>query len=960
MANRTDTQSVINLVINGKQAMTSLRELTDTQRRLNTEMRNMRPSDPQYPARLRELQMINRALTEQRREIQGLNTESDKLKTNWKDIAGGIVGGFGISAGIDLIKEFGVQVFQTTAKFEKLEAVLTTTLGSRSGAQLAMKQIQKFASETPFAVDEITEAYVKLANRGFKPTMEQMTKMGDVAASTGKTFDQLVEAQLDAETGEFERLKEFGIRAEKEGDRVRFTFKGISQEVEFTSDAIRNYIVSLGDAEGISGSMASISETLSGKVSNLGDSWDSLLKTVGSETQGVFSSAISIMNNAIGAMDQYMSDLSLAQKYNAPGSSMWDRITGALGGSAAGGGGISSAQLKRREFAGMSEALDDQIGSTKYFKDLFAIQGDLLTRMKSLDRSTKEGAASYQLYADKLKMIKERSTEIATDREREKLIKQGDAAKKAAEEKEKADKKNKKLDDQEAKRILALYKKNEEDYKKLGIQRLDDQLSKNQKEIEQEERKYDDLIKREESFLRLKKISPTQKKNTEGRIDQLTSEKEAAINSLRLRQETETTEKILELRTRLTNAHESELQKETDLINKFYDRLEKENAGNQTVIDKLKLERVKELSNAELREKERLEEEKRKIESESSLLDGTAKDQKLAKINKQYDDEILALKRKYSKELQETQVFQDALAAIEQNRKNSISAINTGEEEDEKKDVALQSAQALSDAYFTISANNRRRESDMALAEINKQREQELSNKNLTESQKKAINDKFDAKVRAEKLKAWKADQRAALSQAVISGALSVIKALPNFILAGAAGIAAAAQIAVIATEKPPEFWTGVRNFEGGLAIVGDRGPEAVEENGKVWMANKPMLAKLEPGSNVFNANQTKSMQKTLGETLYPQAHYTLDSSGIRKAERNYRSVGQSPSFGPLDSSDNAGSNTANTNNTLSTIALEQKVDVLIDVLGKGLIFDYKAFEEFQTKIQYTRNSQSG
>jgi hypothetical protein len=36
----------------------------------------------------------------------------------------------------------------------------------------------------------------------------------------GKDMMQMIEAVADASTGEFERLKEFGIKASKQGDQV--------------------------------------------------------------------------------------------------------------------------------------------------------------------------------------------------------------------------------------------------------------------------------------------------------------------------------------------------------------------------------------------------------------------------------------------------------------------------------------------------------------------------------------------------------------------------------------------------------------------------------------------------------------------------------------------------------------------------------------------------------------------
>jgi hypothetical protein len=186
----------------------------------------------------------------------------------------------GILAGIS-IAHIGGEIVETLSKFERFESVLTNTLGSGSAAQKALADITKFAAKTPFEVDGLTDSFVKLANQGFVPTMLEMTKLGDIAASKGKELNQLAEAVIDAEVGEFERLKEFGIRAKKEGDRVSFTFKGVTANVKNTDKAIRAYILSIGDAAGVSGAMAAISATTGGKISNLKDTLTTLYLTIG-------------------------------------------------------------------------------------------------------------------------------------------------------------------------------------------------------------------------------------------------------------------------------------------------------------------------------------------------------------------------------------------------------------------------------------------------------------------------------------------------------------------------------------------------------------------------------------------------------------------------------------------------------------------------------------------------------
>jgi len=226
--------------------------------------------------------------------------EAKSMSDVFNNLGLAISGAFLVTGAI----QFGKSVFNVTAEFQKLEAVLTNTLGSKSEAQLSLAQIQKFASETPFSVLELTDSFIKLTNQGFKPTMNEMTKLGDLASSTGKSFDMLAEAIIDGQVGEFERLKEFGIRASKQGDIVAFTFKGVTTEVARTEQAMRDYIVSLGDVTGVSGSMEAISQTLTGQLSNLGDAWDSLLVSIGSDANGVFAGALSQLAGLVKGMEE--------------------------------------------------------------------------------------------------------------------------------------------------------------------------------------------------------------------------------------------------------------------------------------------------------------------------------------------------------------------------------------------------------------------------------------------------------------------------------------------------------------------------------------------------------------------------------------------------------------------------------------------------------------------------------
>jgi hypothetical protein len=248
-------------------------------------------------------------------EVNSKLDQSGKEFTKFEKISSTALTSLGAAFSVGAVLSFGKAIIDTTAQFQKMEAVLTNTLGSSSAAQVAMNQIVEFASKTPFQVDELTNAFVKLANRGFTPTVKEMTALGDLASSTGKSFDQLAEATLDAMTGEFERLKEFGVRAKAEGDNVAFTFKGVTTEVEKTDVAIQEYLISLGQAEGVTGSMAAISETVGGKISNLGDNFTQLQLAIGNSSSGLVSGVLDLANSLTSKLVTSLSAVNTVAQY---------------------------------------------------------------------------------------------------------------------------------------------------------------------------------------------------------------------------------------------------------------------------------------------------------------------------------------------------------------------------------------------------------------------------------------------------------------------------------------------------------------------------------------------------------------------------------------------------------------------------------------------------------------------
>lgn len=157
------------------------------------------------------------------------------------------------------------------AKMETLNVSLRTSFqGNEKAAAYAFRRINEFAAKTPYGLDEVTTGFIKLKNMGLDPSEEALTAYGNTASAMGKSLNDMVEAVADAATGEFERLKEFGIKASSEGDKVTFMFQGVKTTVGKNSKEIEQYLKYIGNVK-FAGGIDAQSKTVNGMLSTLKD-----------------------------------------------------------------------------------------------------------------------------------------------------------------------------------------------------------------------------------------------------------------------------------------------------------------------------------------------------------------------------------------------------------------------------------------------------------------------------------------------------------------------------------------------------------------------------------------------------------------------------------------------------------------------------------------------------------------
>lgn len=194
-----------------------------------------------------------------------------------------IAGGVALAVGA-----IGTAAIKAAAQTQAWNAQIETITKNNEKAKDTYAALVNFGNSTPFDTGQSVEAFVKLRQMGLAATEERLRSFGNTASASGKSLNQMIEAVADAGTGEFERLKEFGIKTKTEGQKVTFTMAGVKTTVENNSVAITKYLENIGNTK-FGGAMAKQMDTLNGAFSNVEDSTRSMFSAIG---EGKLGSAV--------------------------------------------------------------------------------------------------------------------------------------------------------------------------------------------------------------------------------------------------------------------------------------------------------------------------------------------------------------------------------------------------------------------------------------------------------------------------------------------------------------------------------------------------------------------------------------------------------------------------------------------------------------------------------------------
>jgi len=253
--------------------------------------------------------------------------------------------------------------------------------------------------------------------------------------------------------------------------------------------------------------------------------------------------------------------------------------------------------------------------------------------------------------------------------------------------------------------------------------------------------------------------------------------------------------------------------------------------------------------------------------------------------------------------------MKNPLAELEKKPPVKTVADEIKERTERAKSIAeaeIQVAKETADTIFTIVNNRRNDEFNAQIQRLNDAKDKELENKNLTDNQKKRIEERYAREVAAIKTKQAQADKAAAITQAIINGALAITKlwVSPGFPaaipLAITTAAQTAAQIAIISATKIPKFAKGTEFVNGAGTATSDSVPAMLSKGERVVPAhinkllngipNEMLPEMLMPSKTMIGANMdydkmAKAFSKELASN--PQLMVNFDRRGFETFIKN-------------------------------------------------------------------------
>lgn len=293
-----------------------LENLTGLGKQARQELQNMQTEYAKYsgsvsPAKDMTNQMTN-AFAQMIAEMkqaptvgEGISSLFGRLNGDARQLAMSLASGLGF-------EQLAEHIFNVRSQFQQLEISFTTMLGSEQKAGALMDELIQTAARTPFNMTDVTEGAKQLLAYGIQANEvnDTLVHLGDIASGLNIPLSQLV--YLYGTTISQGRMFTIDLRqfmgrgipmAETLGQIMGKTVSQVQEAVtkgEVGADLVKEAIVKMSsEGSKFGGLMNKQAETLQGRWSNIEDTIDQAINSIGQKTQGIFGTGLDLISSLI-------------------------------------------------------------------------------------------------------------------------------------------------------------------------------------------------------------------------------------------------------------------------------------------------------------------------------------------------------------------------------------------------------------------------------------------------------------------------------------------------------------------------------------------------------------------------------------------------------------------------------------------------------------------------------------
>lgn len=249
---------------------------------------------------------FKRKLAETRRSVTALGAAAENEASRMEKMFRSLAASAGAIFTAQQASQIISQIVRVRGEFQQLEVAFTTMLGSPAKAQKLMSEAVEFAARTPFDLKGVSDGIKQFLAYGSaaEEVIGEVEMLGNVAAGLSVPLNDMIylfgtlRSQGTAYTIDLRQFAGRGVPIYRELSKVLGV--SVSQVNQLASEgkvgfaeveqAFRNMTSAGGQFNNL---MREQSKTISGQISNLRDSIDSMFNSIGKDSEGFISSAIS-------------------------------------------------------------------------------------------------------------------------------------------------------------------------------------------------------------------------------------------------------------------------------------------------------------------------------------------------------------------------------------------------------------------------------------------------------------------------------------------------------------------------------------------------------------------------------------------------------------------------------------------------------------------------------------------